>query len=104
MDALVSQIQDTFEGQIDFEGQRLSELVCTTLLSLSAVVALITGFVQQDIYLTLLVGLGGTLLTMIAVVPSWPFYNQHPQRWLPSGGKTGGLPAGGIVVGGKKDR
>lgn len=67
-------------------------------------VALITGYVQQDIYLALWVGLGGTLLTMLAVVPPWPFYNQHPQRWLPSGRATGGLPQGGIVIGGKKDR
>ena len=59
------------------------------------------GYVQQDIYLTLWVGLGGTLLTMLAVVPPWPVYNQHPQRWLPSGKKTAGLPAGGIVIGGK---
>lgn len=67
-------------------------------------VALITGYVQQDIYLTLWVGLGGTLLTMLAVVPPWPFYNQHPRRWLPSGRATGSLPQGGIVIGGKKVR
>jgi len=104
MDALISQVQETLDGQIDFEGQRVSELVCTALLSISAVVALVTGFVQQDIYLTLWVGLGGSLLTMIAVVPPWPFYNNHPQRWLPAAGKTGVLPEGGIVVTGKKSK
>jgi hypothetical protein len=61
MDALITQVQDTFEGQIvgicvpsgeksptdhemrqDFEGQRASELVCTVLLSMSAVSAAYT--------------------------------------------------------------
>ena len=55
MDALVSQLQDTFEGQIvssllqpeaegqpnkieqDFEGQKIAELFCTVLLSLTGV-------------------------------------------------------------------
>jgi len=101
MDALIAQVQDTFEGQIDFEGQRISELVCTVLLSVSAVLALIIGYVKQDIYLTLWVGLGGTVLTMLAVVPPWPFYNQHPQRFLPSGKTMASMPQGGIVVGGK---
>jgi len=41
------------------------------------------------------VGLGGTLLTMFAVVPPWPVYNKHPQRFLGSGLA---LPPGGIVV------
>jgi len=102
MDALISQVQDTFEGQIDFHGQNISELACTTLLSLSAVVALLAGYVQQDIYLTLWVGLAGTALTMLAVVPPWPFYNQHPRRFLPSGKTMAGMPDGGVVVGGKK--
>jgi len=101
MDALIAQVQDTFEGQIDFEGQRISELVCTALLSISAVLALVIGYVKQDIYLTLWVGLGGTVLTMLAVVPPWPFYNQHPQRFLPSAKTMASMPHGGIVVGGK---
>jgi len=104
MDALISQVQDIFEGQIDFDGQRMSELVCTALLSLSAVIALVVGYAQEDIYLALWVGLGGTVLTMLAVVPPWPFYNQNPQRFLPSGKRMAGVPEGGIVVGGRKVR
>lgn len=47
-------------------------------------------------------GLAGTVLTMFAVVPPWPFYNQNPKRFLPFGKTTTGMPAGGIVVGGTK--
>jgi len=102
MDAIVAQIQDTFEGEIDFEGQRISELICTCFLSVTAAVALAVGFLQKDIYLTMWTGLGGTVLTMLAVVPPWPAYNKHPQSWIGSRDQIRGLPAGGIVVDGKK--
>jgi len=98
MDAIISQLQDLFEGQIDFDGQRLAERISTAVLTLSSIVALIIGFVQQDIYLTMWVGLAGTVLAMLLVVPPWPVYNGHPQPWL---GSKATLPPGGIVVGGK---
>jgi signal peptidase complex subunit 1 len=47
------------------------------------------------------IGLAGFLVTMLAVVPPWPFYNQNPQAFIGSTRKLG-LPPGGIVVGGKK--
>jgi len=36
----------------------------------------------QDIKLTLYIGLAGTALTFLAVVPPWPFYNKNPEPWL----------------------
>jgi signal peptidase complex subunit 1 len=65
------------------------------------IVALITGYVQQDIYLTMWIGLAGTLLAMVVVVPPWPVFNQHPQPWL---GSTSAFPPDGIVVGAAKGR
>ena len=47
-------------------------------------------------------GLGGTMLTMLVVVPPWPIYNKHPEQWLPSGNAIGVMPAGDIVVTRKK--
>jgi len=104
MDAVISQIQDSFEGEIDFEGQRVSEMICNWLLSITATIALALGFFRQDIYLTMWTGLGGTVLTMLAVVPPWPAYNKHPQPWIGSKSQIGGLPTGGIVVDGRKVR
>lgn len=61
-------------------------------------VAFIYGYATQDVYNTLYVGLAGTALALLIVVPPWPFYNQHPASWLPSS-KVGGIS---IEVDGKK--
>ena len=58
------------------------------------------GYVRQDIYLTLWVGLVGTVMTVLVVVPPWPAFNQHPESWLRSG--KGGTSRADIVVSGKK--
>ncbi|EXJ79983.1 hypothetical protein A1O3_08269 [Capronia epimyces CBS 606.96] len=101
MDAVVAQIQDLFEGQIDFDGQRLAEQLYTAILSISSAIALVVGYMQQDIFLSMWIGLAGTLLAMLLVVPPWPVFNQHPQPWL---GSKVSLPRGGIVVSGGKGR
>ncbi|MCJ1266545.1 hypothetical protein MMC22_006430 [Lobaria immixta] len=98
-DQLLKQAQDLFEGQIDFEGQKQTEIFSTYLLIGSGLFALILGLVQQDIYVTLWVGLAGTVLTMLMVVPPWPMYNENPGKWLP--GKNGSVGTG-IEVDGKK--
>jgi signal peptidase complex subunit 1 len=47
----------------------------------------------QDIALALKVGLAGTALTFLVVVPPWPFFKQHPVKWLPVGGGTSVAPS-----------
>lgn len=69
------------------------------LLTVCQAIAFIVGYVLQDIYLTLLVGLGGTVLTFLVVVPPWPYFNKNPLDWLPAGSATSGV---GIEVEGKK--
>jgi signal peptidase complex subunit 1 len=54
----------------------------------------------QDITLTLYIGLAGTLVTFLAVVPPWPFYNKNPEPWLPPHVATSGMQ--GIDVDGLK--
>ena len=44
------------------------------------------GYFTQDITLALKVGLAGTAVTFVAIVPPWPFFNKHPVKWLPVGG------------------
>ncbi|KAJ9211555.1 hypothetical protein DTO166G4_6835 [Paecilomyces variotii] len=96
MDDILAPLQNALEGQIDFHGQRLAEILSTVLLILSGVVAFIAGFVSRDVYLTLWVGLAGTLLTALVVIPPWPVYNKHPEKWLVPSGVTAGGPA--IIV------
>jgi len=90
------------EAQIDFHGQRLTETISTVLLIISGVVAFLTGYIYQDIYLTLWVGLAGTLLTALVVIPPWPFYNTNPERWYvpdEKKGNTYGIVVDGVKVG-----
>ena len=54
---------------------------------------------QQDIYVTLWVGLAGTALTMLVAIPPWPMYNENPEKWLPA---KDSLVGTGIEVDGKK--
>ncbi|KIW38716.1 uncharacterized protein PV06_09666 [Exophiala oligosperma] len=98
MDAIINQLQHLFEGQIDFHGQRLAESISTVILTISSTIALLVGYIQQDIYLTMWISLIGTLFAIFLVVPPWPVYNQHPQPWI---GSKARLPPGGIVVSGK---
>ncbi|KAF5647776.1 microsomal signal peptidase 12kda subunit [Fusarium sp. NRRL 25303] len=81
----LDQIRDVVDGQIDFEGQKLAELLATVLLVISGLVSFVVGYFLQDIKLAVYLGLGGTALTFLVVVPAWPFYNKHPVKWLPAG-------------------
>ncbi|ROV90297.1 hypothetical protein VSDG_08128 [Cytospora chrysosperma] len=83
---ILDQVRDIAEGQIDFEGQKLAELLSTVLLSIVGAIAFLVGYVLQDIKLAVYIGLGGTALTFAAIIPPWPFYNKNPVRWLPVGG------------------
>ena len=53
----------------------------------------------QDIKLALYIGLGGTVLTFLAVVPPWPFYNKNPEPWLSPHSAASGIS---IEVDGRK--
>jgi len=98
-DQLLEQARETFEGQIDFEGQRLAEFMATALLSTVGAISFLVGFFRQDIKSALFIGLGGTAVTFLAVVPPWPIFNKHPVKWLPVGGTAADTPE--IIVDGK---
>ncbi|KAK5664145.1 hypothetical protein OQA88_360 [Cercophora sp. LCS_1] len=97
---ILDQVRDVFEGQIDFEGQKLAELLANLALSVVGVVAFLVGYFLQDIKLAVWIGLGGTALTFVAVVPPWPFFNKNPVKWLPVGGGISTQPVN-LVIGEK---
>ncbi|KAF6813490.1 microsomal signal peptidase 12 kDa subunit [Colletotrichum plurivorum] len=84
-DQVLDQVRDMAEGQIDFEGQKLADLLATLVLSASGALAFVIGYFLQDIKLAVYVGLAGTALTFLLVMPPWPFYKQHPVQWLEAG-------------------
>jgi signal peptidase complex subunit 1 len=47
------------------------------------VFSFIAGYYTQNVYNAVYVGLAGTALTFLIVVPAWPFFNKNPVRWLP---------------------
>ncbi|KAL2055159.1 hypothetical protein ABVK25_004497 [Lepraria finkii] len=98
-DELLQQAQELFEGQIDFEGQKKTELISTIILAVSGILAFILGFVQQNIYVTLWAGLGGAAIAFLVVVPPYPFYNTTPEKWLPKGS---GMAGSVIEIDGKR--
>ena len=75
---------------------RDADLKCAQLL------AFVLGFILQNIYVTLWVGLGGATLAFLVVVPPYPFYNSSPERWLPGKNANAGIAGMGIEVDGKK--
>lgn len=83
MEQVLEQAREVFDGQIDFHGQKLAELLTTALLSAVGAIAFLVGYFRQDIKLAVYIALGGTALTFIAIVPPWPFFNKHPVPWLP---------------------
>ncbi|OJJ48793.1 hypothetical protein ASPZODRAFT_60082 [Penicilliopsis zonata CBS 506.65] len=100
MDDLLAPVQDLLEGQIDFHGQRITVRLSTALLIIFSAIGFVVGYIQQDIHLTLWITLAGTLVTALAVVPPWPVYNSHPEKWFTQG--TGKTNIAGIVVDGIK--
>ncbi|KAM7192673.1 putative signal peptidase complex subunit 1 [Naviculisporaceae sp. PSN 640] len=95
---LLDQVRDLAEGQIDFEGQKLAELIANVALILVGTIAFIVGYILQDIKLALFIALGGTALTFVVVIPPWPFYNRNPVKWLPVGrGATAAIPQNIVI-------
>ncbi|KAI1213282.1 SPC12-domain-containing protein [Annulohypoxylon truncatum] len=87
-DQLLEKVRDAVDGQIDFEGQKLAEILATAVLVIVGGISFLVGFFLQDITLALKIGLAGTALTFLIVVPPWPFFNRHPVKWLPVGGES----------------
>ncbi|ERS97154.1 signal peptidase protein complex subunit 1 [Sporothrix schenckii 1099-18] len=85
-DQLLDRVRDFAEGQIDFEGQRLCDTLATVLLCAVGAITFVVGYVLQDIKLAVYIALGGTVLSFVAIIPPWPFFNKHPVKWLPVGG------------------
>lgn len=102
MEAILEQARTIYEGEIDFEGQRLADYLTYGFLSLVGAVAFLVGFFTQDIYQTLYIGLGGTALAFVMIVPPWPFFNKHQLHFLPSRTAQTSLQGIHIEVDGKK--
>ena len=66
----------------DFQGQKLSELMYQVIILLAAVVSFVIGYATSSFRTMMLIYGGGVVLAFVIAVPDWPYFNQHPQRWL----------------------
>ena len=50
------------------------------------VAAFVAGYVLSDLKYTVYIGLSGTAIAFLAVVPPWGMYKRNQVAWLPAGG------------------
>ncbi|VEU34690.1 unnamed protein product [Pseudo-nitzschia multistriata] len=69
---------------MDYEGQRLSELIFYWLIIGFGGVGWVIGYFRQEFFIVFKFWLVGVVLSTVLCVPDWPFYNRHPIKWLDS--------------------
>lgn len=70
--------------KMDYEGQKLSEILFYYIIILFGVIGWIYGYFLQDftyVFYSWGVGVG---ISILLCVPDWPIYNKHPVKWLES--------------------
>lgn len=69
---------------MDFKGQALAEKLLVYLLLAFAAIGFVAGFAAQNFLITVYVNGAGLALTLLLVLPDWPFYNRNSLKWLPA--------------------
>ncbi|KAK9453785.1 microsomal signal peptidase 12kDa subunit [Dipodascopsis uninucleata] len=77
-----SLIPSFLEGSIDFEGQRLADNLTYYFLTASGVFALAAGYFSNNISICVYIASLLFVFGFVLVVFPWPFYNQHPVKFL----------------------
>ncbi|KAJ8646121.1 hypothetical protein MRB53_007869 [Persea americana] len=67
---------------MDWQGQKLAELLMQIILGVFAVAAFVAGYSMGSFQTMLLIYAGGVGVTTLFIVPNWPFFNRHPLNWL----------------------
>jgi signal peptidase complex subunit 1 len=68
---------------MDFQGQKQAEQLIYRLLVVFAVAGFVAGYVLSSFDLMVYINAAGLGLTVLLVVPNWPFFNRNPLNWLP---------------------
>eukprot|EP00549_Striatella_unipunctata_P026344 CAMPEP_0118673346 /NCGR_PEP_ID=MMETSP0800-20121206/266_1 /TAXON_ID=210618 ORGANISM="Striatella unipunctata, Strain CCMP2910" /NCGR_SAMPLE_ID=MMETSP0800 /ASSEMBLY_ACC=CAM_ASM_000638 /LENGTH=92 /DNA_ID=CAMNT_0006568389 /DNA_START=63 /DNA_END=341 /DNA_ORIENTATION=- len=69
---------------MDYQGQRLAELIFHWIICSFGAVGWVYGYIQQDFTFCFYAWLAGVVISVVLCVPDWPFYNRHPIKWLES--------------------
>jgi signal peptidase complex subunit 1 len=68
---------------MDFEGQKNAERLLMVLTMLFATVGFLAGYISSDFKLMAIINAAGVVVTLLAVVPNWPWFNRNKLPWLP---------------------
>lgn len=71
-----------FGANMDWQGQKLSEMLMQIMLLVSAVLAFVAGYVMSSFQNMLIIYAASVGVTMLTTVPDWPFFNRNPLQWL----------------------
>lgn len=82
---------------MDFAGQKLAEQIIAYIFLIAAVGGFLAGYLLGSFQVMAYAMAVGLVLTSLAVLPDWPWYNRNKVTWLPPF-KT----AGGVVADDKK--
>ncbi|GAA5985403.1 hypothetical protein JCM5350_007754 [Sporobolomyces pararoseus] len=89
IDKQLDKLRNKLEGKIDLEGQELAEQYQRHILWASGGIAFLVGLVLQSLQALLIIFALGFFLCLAVTAPSYPSYNQHPIKWLPTLNKYG---------------
>lgn len=67
---------------MDYQGQKLAELLLMRLIIALAAISFIVGYALGDFSLMCYVNAAGLALVCLVVLPDWPFFNRNGVRWL----------------------
>lgn len=81
MSALLQDIQRKLIFPIDFPSQQKTESFQQLSLTIGAVIACILGFAQQSLYVLLVTYGISCVVTLLCVLPAYPWYNKQKLRW-----------------------
>ncbi|XP_050921093.1 signal peptidase complex subunit 1 [Lathyrus oleraceus] len=88
---------------MDWEGQKLAEQLMQIMLLAFAVIAFGAGYFLASFQTMILTYAGGVVLTTLVTLPNWPFFNNHPLKWLdPSEAEKHPKPQPSVSVTAKK--
>ncbi|GME73083.1 unnamed protein product [[Candida] boidinii] len=77
-------IQELLAGTIDYKGQELADFYSKLILTFGSLISCILGFILQNLKITLISFVISIILTLIVVIPPYPFYNKNNLKFLPS--------------------
>ncbi|QHS74249.1 signal peptidase complex subunit SPC1 SPAR_J02010 [Saccharomyces paradoxus] len=81
MSEILQDVQRKLIFPIDFPSQRKTEKFQQLSLTIGAVIACILGFTQQSLKVLLIAYGISCVVTLICVLPAYPWYNKQKLRW-----------------------